>query len=658
MGIKRKFQIFAGIIGVLLVIVSIVGFLTANSNLEESVEAEVKTVAGKEASELDGWFIEKGASATYASSLMTSFKGDLSRIQSIDSLSSIAKDKEILDLNIGTEDDFFASFYGGNMTGKLIPKERPWYQDAKKAGKTVFTDPYVDRNTGKLVVSAVSPFDANGKFYGVLCTDIGLDVVSERAKKAKYRGEEGSGIVFDAKGEIIGTAGKEEIMSNIKDIKGIGEHLDEMVKNDNGFFFYQDADGKDMVFGYATMPSNGWMFGLSVSYDYAFASVSKLQLTYAILTIVGFLIVVAMSIKFSMQITKPIVALEEHANELSNGNLRLEDIPRTTNDEIGKLTDAFNKMRANLSKLIHSMATSAEQVAASSEELTANAQQSAEVSVRVAETVSEVNQNMDQQLLNVATAKENVNHVYDDIHMMSERADEATNASVETAEVARVGSELMKNAIEKMTSLEKSVMESATVVKQLGENSKQIGQIVDAISSIAEQTNLLSLNAAIEAARAGEQGKGFAVVADEVRKLASESQLSAEKIKERIDSIQSDTEKAVTSMETGTHEVEEGTQAIHKVGEQFKEIMEKVKGIEGHMKTIKTSVQTVSDGANRIVEAVDAIDEASKNTAEHTKMISYSTEQQSASNEEIAAASHALANMATEMNGAIGEFKL
>ena len=83
-----------------------------------------------------------------------------------------------------------------------------------------------------------------------------------------------------------------------------------------------------------------------------------------------------------------------------------------------------------------------------------------------------------------------------------------------------------------------TVSRSAQVVTKLGENSKEIGQIVETISGIAGQTNLLALNAAIEAARAGEQGKGFAVVAEEVRKLAEQSKAAAERIANLIEGIQ------------------------------------------------------------------------------------------------------------------------
>ncbi len=265
---------------------------------------------------------------------------------------------------------------------------------------------------------------------------------------------------------------------------------------------------------------------------------------------------------------------------------------------------------------------------------------------------------MNQQLGDIDGAKKNVNEVFTDITTMTARTRQVTEAALSTSEAAQQGEHLMNDATEKMEHIEKSVMDSADVVRTLGENSQQIGQIVEAISSIADQTNLLALNAAIEAARAGEHGRGFAVVAEEVRKLAAESQTSAEQIKERILTIQQDTDRAVAAMEQGTGEVQSGTQAIRDVGVQFEEIMRKVNGIKEKVDEISSSVNSVSDGAGNIVAAVDSIDSISRKTADHTTTISASTEEQSASNEEIAAASQALANLAADMQTAINKFKL
>jgi len=86
------------------------------------------------------------------------------------------------------------------------------------------------------------------------------------------------------------------------------------------------------------------------------------------------------------------------------------------------------------------------------------------------------------------------------------------------------------------------------LMSQLGDSSAQIGTVVKVISSIAEQTNLLALNATIEAARAGDAGKGFAVVAGEVKDLAQETARATENISRQIETIQTDTQRAVTAI--------------------------------------------------------------------------------------------------------------
>ncbi len=659
MGIRQKFSVLAGIIGVLLAVVSIVGYYTADTNLEKAVEQELTATMGDAASQMDGWLLEKGKSAQYAADLLTEFNGDETRLKSIASLAIGASDKEILDLNVGMEDGYFASYRTQNKsTGTLDPRTRPWYNDAKNAGKMVFTDPYVDKNTGKLVVSAVAPFKKDGQFFGTLCTDIDLAVVDNQVDKLKYHGEAGMAAVADKKGMILGIGTDEAIGSKFQDLPGVGSHFEEMQKNGKGVFVFDSPRDGKMICGYTVVPSTGWLFAMSVPYDYVFAAASKLKMVYAVLTLVGLILVLGVCFQFANKITTPLVALEGMASELAKGNLSKQQLPITSSDEIGSLTQAFNTMSENLRGLIKQMATTSEQVAASSEELTANAQQSANTSVHVAETVGDVSGNVAQQISDIENAKGSVDGVYHDIDSMLEKAQHVTTASSQTAEAAKKGAALMEEAIKKMGAIEQSVLASSEVVQTLGENSQQIGQIVEAISSIAEQTNLLSLNAAIEAARAGEQGRGFAVVADEVRKLAAESQDSAEQIKERITSIQKETARAVESMQSGTEEVTKGTKAIRDVGEQFEDIMSKVDSINNQMAEINQAVTQVSSGAEQIVTAVDAIDSVSKKTSESMQTISAATEEQSASNEEIAAASQSLSTLAGKMQEAVSKFRV
>ncbi len=656
--LKQKFYILAASAGLLLAIVSIIGSYNSYNTLKDSVQLRLIASVDGQGRALEGWLQTKAVAARGTANLITALEDNEAVTNMSEILALADKDEDILDIAIGKEDTFFQGRHAGDKTGEIDPRERGWYKQAKASGKDFYTEAYVDKFTGQLVTSAVAPFTSHGQFDGAICVDIALKELDEEASRLEYEGV-GEGIIIEKSGNVLATSGTAEKMTDVRLVPGLGVHFDEMVKNGQGVILLESAgDLGESVFAYTTIPTTGWIMGISVPYEFAFASISSIRMLYGGLTLVGFILMVFMCLKLASHIIQPIAAVETAALEMAKGNLRGEDIPVQARDEIGSLSEAFNEMKHSLRKLIGKMAATSSQVASAAEELTANAQQSANASVHVAETVGDVSGNVNQQLRDIAEAKGNVDTVFRDIEQMAGKARNVADTSNQTAEAARRGAQLMENAVSRMGTIEASVLASADVVKKLGENSQQIGQIVEAISSIAEQTNLLSLNAAIEAARAGEQGRGFAVVAEEVRKLAAESQNSAEEIRERIGSIQEDTAQAVISMESGTRDVQEGTAAIREVGEQFKGILDMVDGITNQMNGIHTSVDTVSTGASRIVEAVDSIDGMSKKTSDDTQTISSATEEQSASNEEIAAASQSLAKLAEDMQAAVGQFKV
>ena len=656
MRLRRKFMMLAWLMGVSIVIVCAISYHFASSELEEMTDSELRITVDKEAAQLDGWLETKRAFGASTANVLTGVNGNMAQLKSREILSTITSDKEILDMAIGLEDGYFYCYYAGDITGKLDPTGRLWYKNAQTSDKPLFTAPYIDVNTGTFIVSIGAPIKANGKFIGANCLDLSLDVLGEQAKSMKYHGE-GAGIITEANGNILATAQFGEPTKNVRDIDGLGKHFDEMVQQGNGYFEVT-IDGEDMVFAYETVPATGWLVGITVPSESVFAPLKNLRILFAVLIVFGFVAAFAVCLYFAGKITTPVEHLEEYSIQLSKGNLTMANLPVTSDDEIGALTRDFNTMKENLQKLIAKMSTNSEQVAASSQELTASSQSSADASVHVAETVNEVSDAVNKQMNDINAAKNNIDKIFTDIKGVEEKSKSVVQTSHQTSQAAQKGSELMENAVNGMGRIERSVMASADVVKKLGENSRQIGQIIEAISAISDQTNLLALNAAIEAARAGEHGKGFAVVAEEVRKLAAQSQESAEQIKIRIDGIQRDTEDAVEAMQTGTNQVKAGTGAIREVGEQFGHILKMVNGISTQMDEINSSVRTVSQEAAEIVKMVDSIDAISKKTSDNMRTISASTEEQSASNEEIAAASQALSKMAEDMQDAVGKFKV
>ena len=177
----------------------------------------------------------------------------------------------------------------------------------------------------------------------------------------------------------------------------------------------------------------------------------------------------------------------------------------------------------------------------------------------------------------------------------------STQAIDKTGTKSEIGKKSVEQAVLKIEALTRTVLETTEVVQGLGSMSEQISDITKTITSIADQTNLLALNAAIEAARAGEAGRGFAVVADEVRKLAEGSAESVKKIGGLIESIQTETTRAVSSIQQSTKEAQEGKKEVQNIAAVLADIY------TAAQEAVGLSTQISSAGQDRVKEMENVV---------------------------------------------------
>jgi twitching motility protein PilJ len=175
----------------------------------------------------------------------------------------------------------------------------------------------------------------------------------------------------------------------------------------------------------------------------------------------------------------------------------------------------------------------------------------------------------------------------------------AGNATQAT-EVAEQSSSDVGAAVARMEEIRSAVTDAAVKMRELGESSKRIGNIVEVIRQISEQTSMLALNASIEAAHAGEQGRGFGVVADEVSSLARRVGQSAKDIEALIQTVKEQTQAAITSMELGTREVATGAQLVTSTLTGLSKLMTVVKDTG-------TAVQEQAVVSDEIARNMDAV---------------------------------------------------
>lgn len=344
----------------------------------------------------------------------------------------------------------------------------------------------------------------------------------------------------------------------------------------------------------------------------------------------------------------PIRKIVDHIQLLTNGQLNTRTDPQETG-MLKEIAVSLNNMTEAWENIIHKVNESAIQVAALSEGLSIKTNEVAESSNQVTNTIHRVASETEKQLQSLEESSEIISIMSTGAEQIAANANSVSFSSLNSLTVASEGNKKIQNAVLQMNSIQQTVNQSANTIEDLGERSKEIGQIVKVITEIADQTNLLALNAAIEAARAGEHGKGFAVVATEVRKLAEQSALSSKQIIELIQTVQLETAKAVQTMGRATKEVSEGIEAVHFAGEAFQMIQDSIETITKQIQEVSSASDQMSGGVSQVVLSIREMTDVSEHNVAGTQTVSAIAEEQLVSMEDISKTSATLAQMAEEL---------
>lgn len=384
------------------------------------------------------------------------------------------------------------------------------------------------------------------------------------------------------------------------------------------------------------------------------------QVTFILILSASISIVISIILLFfiSRNISEGLRNIVQHSGEIASGNLNIEPLKVKGQDEIAQLSNAMNHMGSSLRDMISEIQELSREV---DQQSTALLESSVEVKVgseQVAATIEEMAKGSTSQADNSVEISESTQQFSLEVIRAGEQSNELNTFSNEVLEASTNGDKLMKETVQQMAVIHDVMKESLERITSLEHKTRSITELVDVIQSIADQTNLLALNASIEAARAGEAGRGFTVVATEVRNLSEGVAQSVTKISDIVFSIIEETAQISEELNLGYTEVDKGAEQIQLTGKSFSAINANVEEMTDKIRTMSTIFQTIEDSSSTINESVEQIAAISEESAAGSEEISASVHEQAASVDNISSSAQDLASMVERMNRLIQRFKL
>lgn len=372
----------------------------------------------------------------------------------------------------------------------------------------------------------------------------------------------------------------------------------------------------------------GWIIAAG-TYEMDFNAGTNNVLYYTLgMTILATIIGVSLFWFFSGRMTTYIRKIMVIASDIAKGKLTGDDIPVTTEDELGVLASNVNNMKHSLHEMVNNTKDSASQMRVSSEMLSA-------ITEETTASADEIHQAINDISKGAVVQAEEAEMAISKVETLSSLISNATDKYGEITENMNIINQSQENGRQKVDVLLQNSSEFTQVIEELRTNfssltsqMKEIHQVVQTITSISEQTNLLALNASIEAARAGEHGKGFAVVAEEVRHLSEDTNEATNRVRNLLQRIEIDTANSDAKMIHTLQLSQNQAMSITEVKGAFTFLADSIHDITKHLVSLDKGMNDMAENRIVVMNAINEIASVATQSAAATEQINASIDEQ------------------------------
>ena len=465
------------------------------------------------------------------------------------------------------------------LTDLETPGSGDYYLLPKQRQKEVIIEPYIYPYNGVdvMLTSIAAPIMADGKFLGSVTSDFSLATLQAMTGAIKPWNGTGYALLLSAENKVVFSPDKQ---ATGKPYAGKITGHDVIRENDPLLKEEAFITWQDIAIGNSQTP---WKLAIVTPVSEVMAEARAFLLKAIVLMVLSIVVVsLVMAQIFTRKVDRPVggepsdaagIALAVARGELNNTIPVRAGDTRSIFYALHTMQMQLKRIVDNISDASHSVRGGTSEISAGNLDLASRTEEQAAAIVETAASMEEIS----------ATVKNN-----------ADNAHKATTLTDRAASLAGHGETLVNDVV--------------TVIGEIDDSARKIGEINSIVDGIAFQTNILALNAAVEAARAGEQGRGFAVVAGEVRNLAQRSANAAKEISQLI--------------AESSGRVNKGVELVNETGVMMKQVIEAVSHVHLVINDIVQALDEQNRGVSQVSTAVNQMDSTTQQNAALVQQIS------------------------------------
>lgn len=218
------------------------------------------------------------------------------------------------------------------------------------SGKPTIGRPVIGRVAGEPVLPMAAPItNARGEVEAILVgiTPLAAPGFLDLLQKSRI-GETGSFLLVSPRDQLFVAASDPRMILRPTPAPGVNSLHDRAMAGYRGSGITVNAAGIEEISAMVSVPSTGWFVVARLPTSEALATVDHVKryiLRHSIVVAIIFLVLAAIGL---IVVFRPLFNAARHADRMTQGELPLEPLPVVRADEVGHLTEAFNRLLAKL----------------------------------------------------------------------------------------------------------------------------------------------------------------------------------------------------------------------------------------------------------------------------------------------------------------------